>query len=257
MKKGRAQITVFIILGVIILAAIALVMFLNSQGQKQELSKEFFLSNNIEPSVTNIESFSLDCLENSALDGLELIGIQGGYYKKPELNFDLEWAFIPYYYHKGSFLMPSPQKIESELASFVNDNIASCINDITFNNFAISYDTPATKTSIQPGKVIFTTNLKLTIESKGKTTLFEMQNHPVAINSSLFDIIKVATYITDSHKEDPDFICINCLTQLAKEKSLYVDFIAFEPDSTLIMIIENSTQPEPYVFEFLNKYEVK
>ena len=257
MKKRRAQITVFIILGVVILAAIALVMFLNSQRQKQELTIDYFLSNNIEPSVTNIESFSLNCLENSALDGLELIGIQGGYYKKPELNYDLEWAFIPYYYNKGSFLMPSQQKIESELAAYVSDNIATCIDDITFNNFVIRFDTPATKTSILPSKVVFTTDLQLTIENKGKTTLFEVQNHPLTINSSLFDIIKVAAYITDSHKEDPDFICINCLTQLAKEKSLYVDFIAFESDSTLIMIIENSTQPEPYVFEFLNKYEVK
>lgn len=42
-----------------------------------------------------------------------------------------------------------------------------------------------------------------------------------------------------------------------EQKGVNVDFIAFEPDSTLIMIIENQTQADPYVFEFLNKYEVK
>ena len=41
--------------------------------------------------------------------------------------------------------------------------------------------------------------------------------------------------------------------KLTKEKNL---FIAFEPDSTLIMLLENSTQAEPYVFQFLNKYEL-
>jgi hypothetical protein len=44
--------------------------------------------------------------------------------------------------------------------------------------------------------------------------------------------------------------------KLTKEKNLFIDFIAFEPDSTLIMLLENSTQAEPYVFQFLNKYEL-
>lgn len=41
------------------------------------------------------------------------------------------------------------------------------------------------------------------------------------------------------------------------QKGVNVEFTWFEPDSPLIMNLENSTQADPYVFEFLNKYEVK
>ena len=70
-------------------------------------------------------------------------------------------------------------------------------------------------------------------------------------------MLTIAEYITQSHKDDPDYICMNCLAQLSKQKNLFVDFIAFEEDTTLVMIIENTTQSEPYVFQFLNKYEIK
>jgi len=74
------------------------------------------------------------------------------------------------------------------------------------------------------------------------------------MNSSLNEIIEVADFITESHTSNPDLMCINCITELAKERKLYVDFIAFEEDTTLVMILENRTMEQPYVFEFLNKY---
>ena len=255
MEKRGAQVTVFILIGVCIVAAIILVAYYKIQNSREELGKDYFIAHNIEPSVNDIEGFSLDCLKQSGTDALELIGIQGGYYNKPELNYDLSWAFIPYYYYKGSYRMPSQERIESELGNYVNDNIVSCLDEIQFSNFDITYTKPTTRVSIQPTKVVFTEYLTIAIDNNGKTIMFEMQGHPISFDSLLFDIEKVAEYITNSHKEDPDFICINCVTQLAQEKSLYVDFIAFEPDSTLVMIIENSTQPDPYIFEFLNKYD--
>jgi hypothetical protein len=254
MKRG--QVTIFIIVAVIIVVIGAAILIARYSQSKEELSKEYFVQKGIEPSLKNIQEFSLDCLEENANDALELIGIQGGYYKQPQYYYDLEWAFVPYYYHEGLFLMPSQQTIEQQLSLYIDEHLPSCIEDITFKNFQLSYAQPKTTTSIEQKKVTFTTQLPLSIDNNGKTSVFELEAHPVSVESSLFDIIKVASYITDSHKEDPAFMCINCITQLSKEKDLYVDFIAFEKDSTLVMIIENKTRPEPYVFEFLNKYSV-
>ena len=252
----RSQTTIFIIIAIIVIATILLLIFLRFNSEKEELSREEFLSQGLEPSINNIQSFIIDCLEETSLDALELIGIQGGYHKKPQLFYDLQWAFIPYYYHQGQYLQPTNREVENQLSSYINEALEFCIDEIKFRNFRITYSQPTTQSSIQKNKVTLTTTLSTSIEHDGSTTNFQLDNHPVTINSTLFDMLEVATYITQSHQEDKDFICINCLTQLTKEKNLFVDFIAFEPDSTLIMLLENSTQPEPYIFQFLNKYEL-
>ena len=51
-------------------------------------------------------------------------------------------------------------------------------------------------------------------------------------------------------------ICASCVSDMAEERNLYVDMLSFDTsDTTLVVISENMTSTEPYVFEFLNKYE--
>lgn len=257
--KKRAQLTVFIIIAIFIIAIIISLFYFKSSVNKKELNKEYFISNNIKPSLKNIQDFSIDCLKETSINALETIGVQGGYFNKPEKYYDLKWAFIPYYFYRGEILMPSREKVQNELSEYVNNNFPKCIDELNenFKTFKITYTQPSTSSVIEENKVIFTTDLELTIDNEGKTTLFSLKKHPVEIESLLYNIYNIAKYITESHNEDEDFICINCLAELSKEKNVYVDFISFEPDSTLIMIIENQTQPEPYVFQFLNKYSIQ
>ena len=69
-------------------------------------------------------------------------------------------------------------------------------------------------------------------------------------------MLEIATFITDSHKDDPDLICINCIADMAEERDMYVDLLDFADDSTLVVISENRTSTDPYIFEFLNRYEI-
>ena len=129
-----------------------------------------------------------------------------------------------------------------------------CLSKIEFQNLELKYEPSSTKATINPSSVRFTTQLPTIIEKDGNTVTYNLNEHPVTINSSLSEILEVAEFITNSHKEDPNLICINCITELAKERKLYVDFIAFEEDTTLVMILENRTMEHPYIFEFLNRY---
>ena len=256
-KRGKkSQTTIFIVVAVLIFASIVMFIYLRTASEQSVLDRQYFLDNNLEPAVNNIQDFIIDCLEETSRDGLELIGVQGGYYKQPGRFYDLQWAFVPYYYFQGEFLKPSNAEVEAQLGLYVDDAINFCLNKIRFRSISLSYDNPSTRTSIQPDKVEFTSDLSTSIEKDGKTTLFELKKHTVTINSSLYDMLDVADYITETHREDPNFICINCLTEITREKNLFVDLIAFEEDSTLIMLLENSTSPEPYIFQFLNKYVV-
>lgn len=252
MKKG--QTTIFIILTIVIVIIIALFFFL--RGTTEDRGRDYFVEQGLQPSINNVQNFIVDCLETNAKDALIKIGIQGGYFNKPSNFFDMQWAFIPYYYDQGTFLQPTQQQIETGLSDYVDSNMEKCLSKIEFQNLELKYQASSTKATIQPSFVRFTSELPTIIEHEGNTVTFDLDQHPVAINSSLKEIIEVATFITNSHKENPDLMCINCITELAKERKLYVDFIAFEEDTTLVMILENRTMEHPYIFEFLNRYTV-
>ena len=252
MKKG--QTTIFIILTIVIVIIIALFFFL--KDTTEDRGRDYFIEQGLQPSINNVQNFIVDCLETNAKDAVVKIGIQGGYFNKPSNFFDMQWAFIPYYYDQGTFLQPTQQQIETELSNYVDSNMERCLSKIEFQNLELKYQASSTKATIQPSFVRFTSKLPTIIEHEGNTVTFDLDQHPVAINSSLKEIIEVATFITNSHKENPDLMCINCITELAKERKLYVDFIAFEEDTTLVMILENRTMEHPYIFEFLNRYAI-
>ena len=138
MKRGKkAQVTVFIIISLVIILAVSIVLYTQYASNKENLSKEYFIQKGIQPSLTNIEDFSIDCLKENSIAALQTIGIQGGFYKKPAHYFELEWAFIPYYYDKGLFLMPTQEKIEEQLSLSVDENIKDCLEGINLVLFQL------------------------------------------------------------------------------------------------------------------------
>ena len=256
LKSKTSQTTIFIILAIMILT-IAIFFYVKTYSQKQDLGREYFEKNRLQPSIKNIQNFIIDCHEETSKQSLITIGIQGGYFNKPKYYFDMKNNFIPYYYYEGQILMPSKTIIENELSNYIDNNIESCLDKIRFQNFQLEYSKPKTETMIAPGKATFTTNLPVKIKHEENKIDFELDKYPLELNSSLYEIIEVSEYITNSHKENPELMCVNCIAEMSKERQLYVDFIAFQEDTTLVMLLENRTMSEPYIFEFLNKYKIE
>jgi hypothetical protein len=257
----KSQITIFIIITIILIALVAVAIYLGKSKIDSNNSKQYFSQSNIKPELNNIQSSIINCLDETSKQALTIIGIQGGYYKKPEQSFDMGWTFIPYYYNQGQFLMPTKETITNQLQDYTNKNLNNCLNKINLGDFTLEYKNPETTTQIQKQQVKFTIDILTTIEKENNKIKFETKEHEIEHTSKLFEILEIADYITASHKENPDLICINCVAQMSEERDVYTDMLEFEdnPDSstssTLIIISENKTSSEPYVFEFLNKYE--
>ncbi|MEN9626190.1 MAG: hypothetical protein RL557_518 [archaeon] len=257
MKKGmsnsRAQTTIFIVIAVIIIVT-AVAIFLARNTETSTNISSILAKLEVRTEASQVESSILDCIEQTSQDALTVIGIQGGYYEKPERSFDLEWTFIPYYYDEGDLLMPTQETIEKEIASYVDDNLHFCIEELDYDEFDVSFKDSKTSVHIEEREVSFETMLASSFEKSELSSDFDI-THSVHIESALSDILDVARYITDSHQEDPDMFCISCVADMAEEKNLYVDMLDFgEETTTLVVISENYTSSESYVFEFLNRY---
>ena len=153
--------------------------------------------------------------------------------------------------------MPEIKEIESEISNYVDDNINNCFEKINFKNFDLEYGDSETRTRIDKKKVVINTKLSVKVEHEGEITDFRLSEYELSIESYLNEIYEVADFITESHKKNPELMCINCIIELAKERDIYVDFISISDDSTLVMLLENKTTEKPYIFQFINKYNIK
>jgi len=255
--KKRGQVTVLIILAIVIILVVGIVFFINNKSSSSNIENAF--SNlGITSEATVVEGNIIGCLEQLSNEANLVIGLQGGYYNPPVRNSDIGFIFIPYYYYEGEFHQPSQSKIEKELAAYVDDNLDLCIGSLDFEDFDINYKNSKSKTAIKENQIEFNTDLTISIQKGELTETFDLSDHPITIESPLSRALEVATYITQAHREDPDFICISCVSEMAEERELFLDFIDFDADNieytTLVVISEELTDSEPYVFEFLNKY---
>lgn len=252
----KAQTTVFIIIAIMIVIAIALTIYFTNQ--KKQASEEYFLQESIKPGLTAVQSGIIECAKETSKKALETIGLQGGYYKnlkkEPIKSAELETLFIPYYYYQGQYLMPPKEIIENQLSLYVDDNLENCINEIKQPDFNLLYRKPITLTKINEKNVAFTISQNIRIEKSGYTTTYELKDHKVIINSELDGILNLASFLTESHKQDSEMYCISCVHELADEDNLYIDTLTFGENEMLVIISENHTSSDPYLFEFLNKY---
>jgi len=253
MKKRNAQTTIFIIIAIILITVIIGIIYLNQTKNQKDLEK-IFSRLKINKQASAVESSIIECSNEISKQALETIGVQGGYYNKPSKSFDLGWTFIPYYYYEGEYLMPKTEIIEKELSDFIEANLETCIKTIETESFEIKHKDSITETEITKNQVTFKINPVFTLTKDDRSSEFKMGEHPVIIESKLSDFLEVAYYITESHKQDPENICLTCLSDFALEKELEIEALDFADETNVLFVISTNKTSDPNMFEFLNKY---
>ena len=183
MKKG--QITVFVIIGLILVVLVTLFSTFKDQiieqTNKLELTKGLITS--IE--ARKVQSEMADCAKNVAEAGVIIMGVQGGYavLDSRVLHTDKQTTqdFIPYFgtlssyidentsydgtaysYFEGKNLVPAKKVMGQQLASFVTKNMEICKKRYT--DMDVAYGDVNTLAVVQDEKI----NLKLDVDVKIK-----------------------------------------------------------------------------------------
>ena len=257
MKRGfdiKGQVSGFVIVASLIVGAVGGVGYIVKVRNDARLNEEFFSQGEVKVQVDNIESAVLDCVENVGVEGLSVIGLQGGYYNKPSGSFELEDGFIPYYYDRGKFLMPSHEKIVEELEDYVNDEFGNCVGGLEFEGFDLRLGKGDVEVVIGEDSVLFEIDKRVRIEKEGKKIVFDLEEDGLSVESALKDILEVAEYMTESHKDNVEMYCISCVGEMAEERDVYVQRTLLSGDRVLVIIGENRTGDDVYLFSFINRY---
>ncbi len=189
-KNPKGQVTIFIIIAIIIIGAIALFLFF----------KQGIGIRNIPASIQPVYNSFVSCMEDRANTGIDILESQGGYISLPEFEpgnsympFSSQLDFlgnpIPYWYYvSGNNLqkeqVPSKEDMEKSLASFIDDGIANCnFENYYSEGFEINEGTSLTSVSIKNSNVDVRINMNMQI-IKGQDTAV-IGTHNIAVKSSL------------------------------------------------------------------------
>ncbi len=190
MGNKRGQVTIFIIIAIIIIAAVVLFFTF----------REDLITKKIPASIEPVYITFLTCLEEEALIGIDVLGSQAGYISLPEFepgsrympfSSQLEFAgsAVPYWYYvSGNNIqreqVPSKAEMENQLAEFIEEDARDCIFDGYYEQgFEITQGEPEARVNIKENSVDVSLDMSMSIEKADERAL--INNHKISVNTKL------------------------------------------------------------------------
>lgn len=223
-SKKRGQLTLFMILGIILVIAIILVIVL-----RERLT--IFLPERIVPTETSaIQRFIEGCAESVAQEGLAILGAQGGYiWLPPNINSN-PLAFIdtgikvPFWQYQTENRIPPHELMQAHLNRYVSENLRTCLADL--EDFKKQYNIIekgdiTTETTITDQLVAFTITYPIDIVNKEGTKITEINQFRVESPIRLKHAYEVARSIMETEASE------------MRIEKIVVDLLALDPDIPL------------------------
>jgi len=190
MLNNRGQVTIFIIIGILIVAGVGLFF----------VFQDSIVGTSIPTTLEPVYNQFLECVKENTLTGINVMESQAGYIYLPEFEkgsdympFSSQLDFlgnaIPYWYYVSENGFEKEQVVsisdmEKDLSQFVEEQIYDCNFDEYYEDeFLIDYDIPEVKVSIKNQKVEIKLDMGMTIE-KADETIF-IKDHKISVNSNL------------------------------------------------------------------------
>ena len=237
MKKG--QISIFIILGVVLIAVAGLLYYLSIPRQMQEPT----IPNEFLPVYTYFEQ----CIKDKSIPAIQLLGIQGGHIYLPEDYLEADYSNISYGFFKERYSLVSIAEMESELSRYMSDNIPLCKTD--FPGILLEYGNVSAISRVLGDKVVFEIDYDLKA-TKGNITK-EIRKFNVISPIRLGYVQSVVSQIVNKTLSDPDWIDMTYLSGF----DVKVDILPYN-DSVLVYSVYDNKTAEPFTFLSAFSYKV-
>ena len=245
MRRGQASI--FIILGLLILGAIAL-SFMVQQGKLQlQQGAIERIGTTVPQKAVPIKTFIESCLAKTGDPAVRLLALQGG-----RINFSDEayahtsYVNISYALTDGKSTLVSQADMEQELAGDVQLRMRGCIGDLGELRKQwqqVSAETLTINASIMDDQVLFRMRYPLTlIDQEGVTTISDFQT---LIPLRLGRVHGIVANITKVFARNPDWIDT---TYLANIPEYAIGIIPEQQDTYVLSITDNQNIGKPLVF---------
>jgi hypothetical protein len=245
----KAQLTLFIIIGIILVFSVAIVIYLQQQIETAGFEETALSA--LEEEARPIKLFVDKCLSDVATQGLYFMGTQGGYIAPPLESLSTETSTIPYYYQTGSNEMPSLTTLEDQIADYVEGALPICVNDFEAFPQEITTEEIRVTTRINEQNVLVKAFYPITVKLQtGKEERIE--NFVVQIPIRLGHIYDVAQSIVEESVKTEGQLNLNTLVGF----DVKVDVLPYDASATIFAITDSRSKVEniQYQLFFANNF---
>ncbi|MBI3623878.1 hypothetical protein HY212_07415 [Candidatus Pacearchaeota archaeon] len=191
MLKKRGQLTIFIIIGIAIVAIIGIVFLITNKGSTAPILPQ---------ELAPVYSSLLTCLQDDAETGVKLLQSQGGYIDllpyepgslympfSSQLNF--AGTNIPYWYYvSGNNIqkeqVPKISDMQAQLSKFIKERVSRCnLDSYNEQGYSISQGTPSASAIIRDSDVQVDLKMDFSI-SKGADSSV-VKSHKIIVKTNL------------------------------------------------------------------------
>ena len=256
MNKKKAQVTVFIIIGIIVVALFAMFIYLRNSDDAKIEQEIQTMKTPLE--FQPIKNYVEQCIEGRSQEVIQLIALQGGYYGisdypleyvLPEIDVSI---YLPYYLYNFENTILDQIRLEEELSSGIIDIIDSCM-DFSMFHYNITVDT--SKLDVQSklsnvdlrAKILFTIN----IQTEDKTN-HVIDQFDINVQTDIFNKYIISKLMTDEQYVNGNEVCISCLSDMINSSGYNLDMVEIEGEYHYIIIY--SLSDDDLVYNFAHRF---
>ena len=207
MKRG--QITLFIILGIIILIIVTAYLILRSAPEENVIEETLDFDN----SVKAVETYAKGCIQDSAAASLLYFGFSGSRLDKPRYEYDR--LTTTYLRDNTENRLQSLAEWESTLSSIFETSVKSLCNFSTLHNIEVQVSEP--KADVKIKDTITTFNINYPINIISGDTSKQLDTFTVNLPVRLPLIHSTANTLIKDNLEHPDLITVSLLNDFDAE----------------------------------------
>lgn len=241
LMNKKSQVSVFIIIGLVIIIISALVYFkFNEPNIKINEKNEF----------EKINEHIQECIQDSTIEAIELLGQQGSL--NPSAYVASDNTKISYYYFKGKGYLPDQDSIESQISLFVKEHAYDCINEFSDKDYVVDVEIIEISTEIKNDYVVIKLESPVKVYHHGKKD--EISIPEIELTTNLKKIYDTSKGIITDTIRDPNWIQFDKLY----ENELDIKIIKVNSSTIVYVITDNKVglNKEPYTYRFAVKYDL-
>lgn len=247
MKRG--QVTIFALLGILLLFFVGFFLFVLREPQSYTVEN---------PAVTSVQSYVQSCFESEIDKVIGYIALQGGYYSEPPHPFTytldgetylLYTPYVPNYFYAGEKYIPSVEEVESALSQGIIAFADPCLN-FSALPYTVESGEMTVTSKLSEYALVTTINIPIYIIEEGKKHTIDFLE--ITVPTNLLHLYTVAQLMAEQQYIDQDKICVTCIARIAEENDLSIisDEFATEDTYNLLYRLQDNSREGP-VFSFM------
>lgn len=230
MQHKKAQISLFLIIGFVVLILGAFLFFLRENTNDTSTLKVY------DDNDEDIKKAAIErCIKEYGENGLYLVGLGGGHIEDSKYSYEYESLNTSYLYYLGEITSPSISDIQHGLSAYMDENLPYCEKLKEFHDLE-TIGVPKTETLILNDKVRYVVDWQVQFRNYDSTQ--DISDYVVDIPLNFVKYYDAAVSIINMTLNDPEYIDHIFLLSQFMNISYMID------DETVLYLINDIDPPE-------------